>query len=106
MKKPVKFRPLGPRVLVRFEDPETTSKGGIVIPDNALRRPQEAVVVAVGSGRELPNGTRVPPSVKVGDRVLVHQHAHTVAPIVLEGVLYHVVDAWNADCGEVFGVLT
>jgi chaperonin GroES len=56
-------------------------RGGIIIPDTAKEKPQEAEVVAVGSGRLLENGTRVPPTLKAGDRVLVGKWAGTEVKI-------------------------
>ena len=66
----MKFRPLHDRVLVKRLTPEAKSAGGIIIPDAAKDKPQEAVVVAVGEGRRQDDGTLRPVSVKVGDKVL------------------------------------
>jgi chaperonin GroES len=64
-------------VLVRrVEEPEQRS-GGIIIPDTAREKPQQAEVVAVGSGRVLEDGTTVPLTVKAGDRVLVGKWSGT-----------------------------
>lgn len=64
------FRPLHDRVLVKRLNPEAKSVGGIIIPDSAKDKPQEAQVVAVGTGRRQDNGEVRPLSVKVGDRVI------------------------------------
>lgn len=69
------FRPIGDRVLVKRIEGETTSKGGIIIPDTAKEKPQEAEVVAVGDGRLLDNGERFAPPVSKGDRVLFAKYA-------------------------------
>lgn len=69
------IRPLGERVVVKPLPGEEVTKGGIVIPDTAKEKPQEAEVVAVGSGKLLDNGTRVPIDLKVGDRVLFSKYA-------------------------------
>jgi len=66
----MKFRPLHDRVLVKRLTPEAKSAGGIIIPDAAKDKPQEAQVIAVGTGRRQDNGEVRPLSVKVGDRVL------------------------------------
>ena len=66
----MKFRPLHDRVLVKRLTPEAKSAGGIIIPDSAKDKPQEAQVVAVGEGRRQDDGTLRPVSVKVGDKVL------------------------------------
>ncbi len=64
-------RPLRDRVLVKRLDEGEQKVGAIIVPDSAKEKPQRAEVVAVGSGRILENGDRVPPTVKAGDRVLV-----------------------------------
>ena len=66
----MKFRPLHDRVLVKRLNPEAKSTGGIIIPDSAKDKPQEAQVIAVGTGRRQDNGDVRPLAVKVGDRVL------------------------------------
>ena len=74
-RNPMKFRPLGDRVLVRRVDEETKTKGGIIIPDTAKEKPQEGEVVAVGTGARAENGTITPMDVKVGDRVLMGKYS-------------------------------
>jgi chaperonin GroES len=61
------LKPLGDRVIVKVLEAEEKTKGGIILPDTAKDRPQEGEVVAVGSGRLLDNGERVPLEVKVDD---------------------------------------
>ena len=61
--------PLHDRVLVRRLEEKETAKGGIIIPDTAKEKPQEAEVIAVGAGK-IEKGHRVPLDVKVSDRVL------------------------------------
>jgi chaperonin GroES len=65
-----KLTPLGDRVLVRRSEAEEKTAGGIVLPDTAKEKPKEGLVEAVGSGRMLDSGERVPLSVKKGDKVL------------------------------------
>ena len=50
-------------------------KGGIIIPDSAKEKPQQAEVKAVGSGKLLENGERMPPDVKPGDRILFGKYS-------------------------------
>lgn len=69
------IRPLGERVVVKPLPSEEVTKGGIVLPDTAKEKPQEGEVIAVGPGRLLDNGTRVPIDLKVGDRVLFSKYA-------------------------------
>jgi chaperonin GroES len=69
------LRPLGDRVVVKPIEREEMTKSGIVLPDTAKEKPQEGLVEAVGTGRILDNGTKVPLEVKVGDRVLYAKYA-------------------------------
>lgn len=69
------IRPLGDRVVVRPVEREEKTKSGIVLPDTAKEKPQEGIVEAVGNGRILDNGQRIPVDVKVGDRVLYAKYA-------------------------------
>lgn len=66
----MKFRPLYDRVLVKRVTTENKSAGGLIIPDTAKEKPQEAEVIAVGAGRALEDGKVRPMTLKVGDRVL------------------------------------
>ncbi|MDQ0087379.1 chaperonin GroES [Paenibacillus anaericanus] len=70
------IKPLGERVLVEAIEQEQTTAFGIVLPDSSKEKPQEGVVVAVGSGA-LKDGVRVPLEVKEGDRVLFSKYAGT-----------------------------
>ena len=71
----MKIKPLNDGVLVRREDEEQKSVGGIIIPDTAKEKPQRGKVVAVGSGKKDADGKRIPMEVKVGDRVLFGKYA-------------------------------
>ena len=79
----MKFRPLYDRVLVKRVTTENKSAGGLIIPDTAKEKPQEADVIAVGAGRALEDGKIRPMSLKVGDRVLFGKY--TGDEIKLEG---------------------
>lgn len=71
------FNPLGDRVLVqRIEEAEQV-RGGIIIPDSAKEKPQEASVVAIGNGKKDDDGKVLPFSVKVGDKVLLTKYGGT-----------------------------
>ncbi|MGY8823820.1 MAG: co-chaperone GroES [Candidatus Latescibacterota bacterium] len=71
------IQPLADRVLVkRLEDNEEQKVGGIIIPDTAKEKPQEAEVVATGPGR-LEDGNRVSLEVKKGDKVLIGKYSGT-----------------------------
>ncbi len=71
------LKPLYDRVVVRRVDAETTTKSGIIIPDNAKEKPRQGDVIAVGSGAVLKSGEQRPLAVKVGERVLFGQYAGT-----------------------------
>jgi chaperonin GroES len=69
------LKPLGDRVVVKPVEREERTKSGIVLPDTAKEKPQEGIVEAVGTGRLLDNGTKVPMELKVGDKVLYAKYA-------------------------------
>ncbi|MCG0278562.1 MAG: co-chaperone GroES [Thermanaeromonas sp.] len=71
------FKPLGDRVLVKVIEAEEKTKGGIVLPDTAKEKPQQGEVLAVGPGRVLENGQRLPMEVKKGDKVIFAKYAGT-----------------------------
>ena len=72
----VNIRPLHDRVLVkRLEKNEEEVRGGIIIPDTAKEKPQEAEVVSVGPGKLHEDGTRAPMDVSTGDRILVGKYS-------------------------------
>ena len=72
-----KITPLGDRVLVRHVDDDEQVKGGIIIPDSAKEKPQEAIVVALGTGKKDDDGNVAPFQVKVGDTILVSKYGGT-----------------------------
>ena len=79
----MKVRPLHDRIIVARIEEEETTKGGIIIPDTAKEKPAEGKVTAVGNGKLLENGKRLPLQVKEGDRVLFGKYAGT--EIKIEG---------------------
>jgi chaperonin GroES len=66
----IKLRPLDDRVVVKPQEAEETTAGGIVLPDSAKEKPQRGQVVAVGPGKLLDNGNRGTLSVAIGDIVI------------------------------------
>ncbi len=72
-----RVRPLRDRVLVKRIEEGEQKVGGIIVPDTAKEKPQQAEVIAVGSGRILENGQREPLAVKAGDKVLVGKWSGT-----------------------------
>jgi chaperonin GroES len=73
----MKIRPLHDRVILKRMEEETTSAGGIVIPDSATEKPIRGEVVAAGVGKRLENGDLLPLDVKVGDKVLFGKYSGT-----------------------------
>jgi len=71
----VNIRPLHDRVLVKRIENEEQVRGGIIIPDTAKEKPQEAEVVAVGPGKVQDDGSRSPMDVKKGDRILIGKYS-------------------------------
>ena len=71
------IKPLGDRVVVKRIEEEPKTKGGIVLPDTAKEKPQKGKVIAVGTGRVLKNGQRVPLEVKEGDIVVFAKYGGT-----------------------------
>ena len=80
-------RPLHDRLIIKRVEEKETVKGGIIIPDTAKEKPQEGKVLAVGNGKILENGTKVPLDVKVGDKILFGKYSGTDIRIDGEDVL-------------------
>ena len=70
----MKIKPLSDRVLLKRIEEKEVARGGIIIPDTAKEKPQEAEVVALGDGRLDDNGKRVPMTVEAGNRVLIGKY--------------------------------
>ena len=73
----MKVKPLGDRILVEILEAEEITKGGIVVPDTAKEKPQQAKVVAVGKGKVSDEGKTLPLEVKEGDLVLFGKYSGT-----------------------------
>lgn len=71
------FRPLGDRVVVKASEREEMTKSGLVLPDTSKEKPQEGEVIAVGNGRLLDTGERVPLEVKQGDKIIFSKYSGT-----------------------------
>ncbi len=69
-KSKVNLQPLGDRLVVQRDDSEDTTAGGIVLPDSAKDKPSRGIVLSVGHGRMLKDGSRAKMQVKEGDRIL------------------------------------
>jgi chaperonin GroES len=73
----MKVRPLHDRILIKRIEEKETVKGGIIIPDTAKEKPQEAEVIAVGNGKKNEDGKVVALDVKAGDRILFGKYSGT-----------------------------
>ena len=73
----VTLQPLGERVIVKPSEQESTTKGGIFLPDTAKEKPEQGEVVAVGPGRVTDDGTRVAMELSAGDKVIYSKYACT-----------------------------
>ncbi len=82
----IRIKPLGDRVVVKPIEEEEVTKSGIVLPDTAKEKPQKGEVLAVGTGKLLDNGERVPLEVKEGDIVVFAKYGGT--EIELDGEEY------------------
>ncbi|MCX4189955.1 co-chaperone GroES [Methylophaga sp. OBS3] len=81
------LRPLHDRVIVRRMEEETTTAGGIVIPDNAAEKPSRGEILAAGAGKITDSGEVRPLAVKVGDKVLFGKYAGTEVKVEGEELL-------------------
>lgn len=75
--KKTSLTPLGDNVLLQRVEAESTTAGGIVLPESAKEKPQEGVVIAAGDGRLNDEGERTPLQVSKGDRVIFSSYAGT-----------------------------
>jgi chaperonin GroES len=82
----MEIQPLHDRLVVKRIEAEEIVKGGIVIPDTAKEKPQSGVVMAIGKGKILENGTRIEMTVKEGDHILFAKYSGT--EIKLDGEEY------------------
>ena len=92
------IRPLHDRLVVRRLEEETTSAGGIVLPDSATEKPSQGEVLAIGPGRTLDNGEVKPLDVKVGYKVIFGQYGGSTVKLDGEELLI-------LNESEIFGVL-
>ncbi len=81
------IKPLGQRVLVKRLEAEEKSAGGIVLPDTAQEKPQEAEVISLGTGGKDENGNEITFTVKKGDKVLISKYGGTDVKVDGEDLL-------------------
>jgi chaperonin GroES len=70
----LQIKPVGDRILVQYKEEKEQVRGGLIIPDSAKEKPQEAKVIALGTGPKAKDGTVQPFAVKVGDTVLLAKY--------------------------------
>jgi chaperonin GroES len=85
----VNLRPLGDRLVVEHVEQADKSAGGVFLPDTAKEKPQEGKVLAVGSGRTLDNGTKLPMDVKAGDKIIFSKYSGS--EVKIDGKEYLIV---------------
>ena len=93
------IKPLGDKVIVKRVEAEAKTAGGIVLPDSAKEKPKRGVVLAIGNGRLLDDGTRSDMQVKKNDEVLFTSYAGT--EIKVNGEEYMIMD--ESDILGIFG---
>ncbi|MFH1995461.1 MAG: co-chaperone GroES [Candidatus Omnitrophota bacterium] len=82
----MKIQPLADRIMVKVLEAKDVTKGGIVLPDTAKEKPQEAEVVAVGKGRVSDDGKVIAPEVKSGDKIIFGKYSGT--EVTVDGTEY------------------
>ena len=92
------LKPLQDRILVQRMEEETTTKGGIIIPDTAKEKPAEGKVVSVGNGKIGDDGKRIPLEVKKGDQILFGKYSGT--EVKIDGEEYLIMSE-----GDVLGII-
>jgi len=86
--KAINIRPIGDRILIKYlEEEKEQVRGGIIIPDSAKEKPQEAQVVSLGTGKKEKGGKVTPFEVKVGDKVLVSKYG--TAEVKIDEIKYN-----------------
>ena len=85
------LKPLGGKIIVEVLKAEDKTRGGIILPDTAKEKPQEAKVIAVGSGKTLENGKVIAPDVKAGDIVIFGKYSGS--EVKVDGKEYLIIDA-------------
>ena len=71
----MELKPLGDKVIVEILEADEKTKGGIILPETAKEKPQEAKVISTGTGQVLPSGKTIPPEVKKGDHIVFGKYS-------------------------------
>jgi len=83
----MQLKPLGDRVVLKLVEREEKTKGGILLPDSAKEKPQKGEVLAVGTGKVLDSGEKIPLDVQVGDKVIFARYSGTEVKVEEEDYL-------------------
>ena len=89
--KKISLKPLGNRIVAKRTEKETTTKGGIILPDTAKQKPETAIVIALGTGAITKEGKTLPIPVSEGDTILMDKYAGQ--EVTIDGEDYIIVDA-------------
>jgi chaperonin GroES len=93
-----KIQPLADRVIVKPQEAEEVTKGGIILPDTAKEKPMQGDIVAIGNGKVADDGTKVDLTVKVGDKVLYGKYSGT--EVTIDGNEYLIMRE-----SDIFGIV-
>src|SRR2546427_13243652 len=96
----MKIRPLYDRIVVKRIEEQETTRSGIIIPDSAQEKPQEAEVMAIGHGKRLEDGKLVALDVKVGDRILFGKYSGNEIRVDNQDYLIMREEIGRASCRE------
>ena len=87
----INFKPLGNRVMVRRLEAQEVLKGGIILPDTAKKKQEQAEIVAIGTGKKDKNGNLIPMTVNVGDVILMEKYSGQ--EVIIDGEDYIIIRA-------------
>jgi len=93
-----KIQPLADRVIIKAQEAEEVTKGGIILPDTAKEKPMQGDVVAVGAGKITEDGKKIDLTVKVGDKVLYGKYSGT--EVTIDGSEYLIMRE-----SDIFGIV-
>ncbi|OGU35492.1 MAG: co-chaperone GroES [Ignavibacteria bacterium GWB2_35_6b] len=93
-----KIQPLADRVIIKAQEAEEVTKGGIILPDTVKEKPMQGDVVAVGSGKITEEGKKIELTVKVGDKVLYGKYSGT--EVTIDGNEYLIMRE-----SDIFGIV-
>jgi chaperonin GroES len=93
-----KIQPLADRIVIKAQEAEEVTKGGIILPDTVKEKPMQGDVVAVGSGKITEEGKKIELTVKVGDKVFYGKYSGT--EVTIDGSEYLIMRE-----SDIFGII-